>query len=154
MCVKYNVCIHVCTCTCVYMYDCLHVEVCLYLNIHVHLCVYRRLFRKNLKICWVVGGGVKREFERLEGYVTYRVIVVCILTNKFQGGWGSECPPPPAFVNKTLVCTCMYMPVCVCDYVQLYIYMYVFMYTCTVVHVCSVLPRAARQALLIHQNHF
>ena len=58
---------------------------------------------------------------------------------------------PPAFLNKTLAC--MYMPVCLCDYVQLYIYMYVFMYTCTVVHVCSVLPRTARQALLIHQNN-
>ena len=31
--------------------------------------------------------------------------------------------------------------------------MYVFMYTCTVVHVCSVLPRAARQTHLIHQNN-
>ena len=54
--VKYNVRIHVCIC--VYMYDYLHVEVCLYLNIHVHLCVYRLSFSKILKICWV--GVVER----------------------------------------------------------------------------------------------
>ena len=36
-------------------------------------------------------GWAKREFERLSrGRVTYRVIVVCILANKFQGGGGGQ----------------------------------------------------------------
>ena len=44
-------------------------------------------FRKFIK-------GVKCEFEKLWG-ATYKVIVVCILANKFQTPFNQSPPPPP-----------------------------------------------------------
>ena len=54
----------------------------------------------------------KLEFERLCGgeVVTYRVIVVCILVNKFQRGVCVQITPSSHQLNKTLLCD--YITVC------------------------------------------
>ena len=91
-------------CTCTSDFNCWSLSY-LYKKNRVLFFFYKVYFKNRIsfwKICW--GGGQNVNLTNFDG-VTYRIIVVCILANKFQRGCktiarGSDWHPRP--LNETL----------------------------------------------------